>query len=88
MLPSFGHCINMQILYHRASLEIKHYYVITHYVCETLFFTLLQVTVLYVFFLNVSFIIIMFFEIIYLLLLFVFSLLTHVMGKITKTPEF
>ena len=30
----------------------------------------------------------MFFEIIYLLLLFVFSLLTRVMGKITKTPEF
>ena len=87
MLPSFGHCINMQILYHRASLEIKHYYVNTH-VCETLFFTLLQVTVLYVFFLVFFKIIIMFFEIIYLLLLFVFSLLTRVMGKITKTPEF
>lgn len=58
----------------------------TH-VCETLFFTLLQVTVLYVFF-SFFLIIIMFFEIIYLLLLFVFSLLTRVMGKITKTPEF
>ena len=87
MLPSFGHCINMQILYHRASLEIKHYYVNTH-VCETLFFTLLQVTVLYGFFKFFFLIIIMFFEIIYLLLLFVFSLLTRVMGKITKTPEF